>query len=95
MSCHGADGRGGANAAAHPHIHVPAHGDGTLFIWVTKGLPLDAPDDQKRMPAWEDVLSEEERWHVINYLRVTFGGGDFTPVIPDDIATQEPTSEGG
>lgn len=69
--CHGVDGRGDGPAAAtmvpRPadfRIHMAAgHTDGQLFYWVTNGVAGTA------MPAFRDVLTPEERWHVINFLR--------------------------
>lgn len=72
--CHGETGQGDGPTAkelekkpADLHAdHVQDNSDGALFHIISHGRP-DTP-----MPAWEDVLSEEERWHVVNFLR-TFG----------------------
>jgi copper transport protein len=70
QSCHGREGRGdGPNSAglepppANLHEHVPLHPDMELFAIVTNGISGTA------MPAFEGQLSEEERWHLINYMR--------------------------
>ncbi len=68
-------------------VHVPVHNDGTLFTWISEGLPLD--QEEKNMPAWKDELTEEERWHLVNYLRDTYGQG-----LPDFVI-QTPSGEGG
>lgn len=73
-SCHGETGKGDGPAAEAlekkpsdlHEDHVQINSDGALFYIITHGQP-GTP-----MPAWEDVLSEEERWHVVNFLR-TFG----------------------
>jgi hypothetical protein len=70
-ACHGLDGRGHAPAAAdlNPRpadltaAHVDDHTDGDLFWWLTYGIPGTA------MPAWQEQLSEPERWTVIHYIR--------------------------
>ena len=43
--------------------HVQGNSDGALFHIITHGRP-DTP-----MPPWKDVLPEEQRWHVVNFLR--------------------------
>jgi len=71
VSCHGAAGRGDGPLAAslkpRPadfRVHMAAgHTDGELFTWLSKGVPGTA------MPAFQDQLSEADRWHVINYIR--------------------------
>jgi copper transport protein len=72
LPCHGPTGRGDGPAGqtlnprpSNLQVHmVPgAHTDRQLFDWITDGFP-NSP-----MPAFEDVLSEEERWHVLNYIR--------------------------
>jgi mono/diheme cytochrome c family protein len=70
-ACHGVHGAGDGPAAAgvfpRPvdlRVHVPMHTDGQLYLWITEGLAGTA------MPAFRDRLTEEERWHVVNYLRV-------------------------
>lgn len=69
--CHGDQGFGdGPSAAAldpkpanlHEE-HVQGLPDGALFWIISHGVPETA------MPPWENVLSEEERWHIVNFLR--------------------------
>lgn len=85
--CHGQTGEGDGPGAAGlefppPRLgdHVPFHNDGTLFLWISEGIPVDQA--QKYMPSFKDRLSEEERWHLVNFLRKTFGSGRFVPVLP-------------
>jgi copper resistance protein D len=70
VSCHGARGRGDGPLAssltpppADLVLHVPQHPDGELFWYVGRGSPGTA------MPAWDTVLSEEDRWSLVHYLR--------------------------
>lgn len=75
--CHGESGRGDGPAAiglnprpADLRVHLAAgHTDAQLFDWVTNGFAGSA------MPAFRDELSEEDRWHVLNYIRTGFGPG--------------------
>ncbi len=67
--CHGSEGRGDGPAAAALRPR-PADlrrtarlADGMVFLRITEGLAGTA------MPAFRDILTEEERWHVVNYLR--------------------------
>ena len=75
-TCHGETGRGdgpsGLRLVPRPadlriHMAPGVHTDGELFYWVSYGFP------NSKMPAWKDVLTEEQRWDVINYARATFG----------------------
>jgi mono/diheme cytochrome c family protein len=69
--CHGETGEGDGPGAdgleqkpADLHeAHVQENSDGALFYIVSHGRP-DTP-----MPAWDNVLSEDERWHLVNFLR--------------------------
>lgn len=69
--CHGAEGRGDGpgGVALNPkpanlHAdHVQVLTDGGLFWFITNGA------EGTGMPAWESVLSEEQRWQLVNYLR--------------------------
>lgn len=70
IRCHGAGGHGdGPEAAAlvpppaDLTTHVPLHTDGTVFYFISNGFPGTA------MPAFANSLSEEQRWHLVNYLR--------------------------
>ncbi|MFO7537205.1 MAG: c-type cytochrome [Chloroflexota bacterium] len=72
--CHGDQGDGdGAGAAAldppPPPINHTAHmlSDAYLFYRISEGGNFDPFNSA--MPAWDDSLSETERWHVINYMR--------------------------
>ncbi len=74
--CHGESGKGDGPGAAGLEKqpanlnegHVQGLTDGALFYIVSHGRP-DTP-----MPAWDNVLNEEQRWQVVNYLR-TFNEG--------------------
>lgn len=69
--CHGAQGEGDGAAAAglNPKpadfhaAHVQELADGALFYVITHGREGTA------MAAWETILSEEQRWEVVNFLR--------------------------
>jgi mono/diheme cytochrome c family protein len=84
--CHGPQGEGdgpGAGDLPVPRYvdHVPYHSDGTLFTWIAEGIPPDS--EEKNMPAFSSKLTEDQRWDLVNYLRVTYGAGG-SPVLPDD-----------
>jgi len=69
--CHGETGEGDGPAAASLAMapadlhesHVQGLSDGALFYIISHGKP------ETPMPAWEDVLVEDERWHVVNFMR--------------------------
>lgn len=69
--CHGETGEGDGPTAASldpapadlHEDHVQDLSDGALFYIVSHGRPESA------MPAWEGTLTEEERWHVVNFMR--------------------------
>ncbi|MBI3969462.1 MAG: cytochrome c, partial [Chloroflexi bacterium] len=70
VSCHGLSGRGDGPLArtltprpADLRVHVSQHADGQLYTWIANGVPGTA------MPPFKDRLSDEERWHVLNYLK--------------------------
>lgn len=72
MMCHGATGRGDGPVAAGLNPRpadftapngIPQHSDGELFWWISKGIPGTS------MPAFEAILTEEERWIVVHYIR--------------------------
>jgi len=66
--CHGDGLRGdgpdaGTMRVSDLTLHVPHHTDREHFNVISRG--------RGAMPGWEDELSEDEIWHVINYLRIT------------------------
>ena len=75
MSCHGPEGKGDGEAGKELQppptdlsfiIVRPVASDPFLFWTITEGgAPLGTD-----MPVFADVLSEEERWAVIRYLRI-------------------------
>ena len=71
--CHGETGRGDGPIAkslslppANLYDHVPYHPDDFFFGAITNGLG-------GAMPAFKSQLSEEDRWHILNFLRDRFG----------------------
>ncbi len=72
-ACHGVgglgDGPGGAGLPKPPadmFIHVPLHSDTILFEFIEHGIV------QVGMPAQAGNLTEDEMWHLVNYLRAAF-----------------------
>lgn len=71
-ACHGLRARGDGPLAAtlNPKPadltdgHVDDHTDGDLFWWLTHGFPGSA------MPGFGGRLTEEDRWALVNYVRV-------------------------
>jgi putative copper resistance protein D len=70
--CHGTEGYGDGPAAPglRPRPanltakHTADHTAGDIFWWLTYGIPGTA------MPGFQDRLSEEERWDLINVVRI-------------------------
>lgn len=71
VACHGPYGYGDGPAAAALPVrpadltgaHLYHHGEGTLFWWVSHGVP-GSP-----MPGFADQLSDTQRWDVLAFLR--------------------------
>jgi copper transport protein len=68
--CHGVTGQGDGPAAAgldpppaNLIVHVPLHSEAELFRAVHDGKSGTA------MPSFDEVLADEEIWHLINYIR--------------------------
>ncbi len=69
LSCHGATGKGDGPKANQLKKHAGDFSlpkmweqtDGALFWKTTEG--------KMPMPKYDKLLTEEERWHVINYIR--------------------------
>lgn len=96
-SCHGDGGMGDGPAAENldPSPAPIAHtsrmlGDDYLFWRVTEG----GHDFATAMPAWDQALTEQERWDVINYVRALgqgtaqpggmMGGARFDPALEEE-----------
>jgi len=70
--CHGISGKGdgpvGLTLNPRPadltlHAIPGVHTDAQLFEWITNGFP------GSRMPAWKSVLSDTDRWNLVNFIR--------------------------
>ena len=96
--CHGANGEGEPNwqeqnldgtYPAPPHDssgHTWHHADGLLFEIVRDGgSQFETATFRSRMPAWGEVLSDEEIREVLTYLKTLWG--------PEDRAFQAEVSE--
>ncbi len=79
-ACHGANGRGDGPLAAGLPVppadlsagHLWMHDDGELFWWLTHGI--EAPGGGQAMPGFAAVLSEDERWALIDFIRARNAG---------------------
>ncbi|NVK29356.1 MAG: cytochrome c [Gammaproteobacteria bacterium] len=52
--------------------HTWHHHDELLFEIVKRGVLPDDPDYRSRMPAYEGILSDEEIWAVLAYIKSTW-----------------------
>ncbi|MBH65987.1 MAG: hypothetical protein CL784_05675 [Chloroflexi bacterium] len=72
-ACHGdsglGDGTAGVGLPKEPAdliVHVPLHSDTILYEFIRDGI------SEAGMPGQEDSLTEDEMWHLVNYLRAQF-----------------------
>ncbi|MCA9924414.1 MAG: copper resistance protein CopC [Anaerolineales bacterium] len=71
IACHGPEGRGDGPSALTlnpPPVdftdgHTATHTDGDLFYWILQGV------DGSAMPAFEETVTREQAWHLVNYVR--------------------------
>ncbi len=81
--CHGPDGRGDGPAAKGLPVppadltaaHLWMHSDGELFWWLTHGI--DAPEGGLAMPSFATILTDDDRWRLIDYLHAHNAGLGF------------------
>jgi putative copper resistance protein D len=74
VACHGPYGYGDGPAAAGLPVkpadlarkHVGNHTDGTFFWWISHGKGENA------MPAFADLLDEQQRWELVGFLHAQF-----------------------
>lgn len=83
VSCHGDEAMGdGPAAVGLDPAPVPIArtsrmmGDDYLFYRVSEGGSMEPFNSS--MPAWKDILDEDARWDVLNYVRA-LGSGDVEP----------------
>jgi putative copper resistance protein D len=90
--CHGAAGHGDGPAAAGLPVrpadltepHLFAHSPGDLFWWVGHGR------DDGVMPGFAGVLSTNQRWDVINFIRAHAAGVLARAIGPEVITSAAP-----
>ena len=70
LTCHGETGLGDGPASvglqpppANLIIHVPLHPDRAIFEFISEGVPGTSMAPQR------DTLSNEDIWHIVNYIR--------------------------
>ncbi len=91
MQCHGSGGLGdGPLAASLPKPpadlgkpHTALHTAGDMFWWLGHGIPAGG------MPGFAHVLTEEDRWDIVNFLRI-FSQGYQARILTPEITPQTP-----
>ena len=82
--CHGREGRGdgaiGMAVSPHPADFVGdkkrmAKSDNELLESISGGIHRDVGGEEMAMPRWKDILSEEDLWNVLAYIRELSRGG--------------------
>jgi putative copper export protein/mono/diheme cytochrome c family protein len=92
VPCHGTSGRGDGPIAARLPVrpadltepHLFAHSPGDLFWWVGHGM------DEGVMPGFANVLSRNQRWDVVNFIRARAAGVLAMNVRPEVAAATAP-----
>ena len=76
--CHGREGRGdgaiGIAVTPHPADFVGdkrkmAKSDDELIRSIADGIKRDIGSEEMAMPRWKDILSEEDMWNALAYVR--------------------------
>jgi mono/diheme cytochrome c family protein len=85
-TCHGADGKGVLQGMPdltdHPMMSEMSEGD--VFHKISEGVPGTG------MPPWKDALTEEERWHLVNYINTLHHGEEEEAHIDTQSAEAKP-----
>lgn len=90
IRCHGEDAHGGGPDASRLPIppadltepHTALHTAGDIYWWLTHGKP-------PVMPGFASLLSEDDRWDLINYLR-TLAAGYQARIINERVVPMQP-----
>ncbi len=92
ISCHGFSAQGDGELADSiedikpanlTEPHTAYHTAGDIYWWLTYGMPPSV------MPGFNSILTEDERWDLINYLR-TLSAGYEARIITDNIISNKP-----
>lgn len=94
--CHGNDGKGNTPIGQNTHpraadltsARTQSRSDGALHWLITFGIPHTA------MPGWKAILSDDEIWQLVSYLRLLPKGTDAIAQLlptPSPRPTQPPT----
>lgn len=76
--CHGREGRGdgaiGIAVSPHPADFIGdnkrmAKSDEELIKSIAEGIKKDIGGEEMAMPRWKDILSEEDMWNALAYIR--------------------------
>ena len=76
--CHGREGRGdgaiGIAVSPHPADFVGdkrkmAKSDEELIKSIAEGIHREVGSEEMAMPRWKDILSEEDMWNALAYVR--------------------------
>jgi len=97
ITCHGEIGRGDGPASASlkpPPAdftagHTETHPDGDLYWWIKTGVPNSA------MPAFGEQFTEDDLWHLVNYVRRLSVRTEETTLPPAPTPAPTPTPLGG
>jgi mono/diheme cytochrome c family protein len=88
LSCHGAKGLGDGPKAADLERKVASLEDPVVWDQTDGAIFWKLVEGKAPMPATKTLMSDDERWHVINYMR-TLAPPEATPV-PPQFAAPEP-----
>lgn len=85
VSCHGTGGLGDGPLAGKLPVppanlsqpHTALHTAGDMYWWVSHGIP------KSLMPGFASLLSEEERWDLVNFLRAFSQGFEARTLKPE------------
>jgi mono/diheme cytochrome c family protein len=72
--CHGPRGGGDGPGARDLKDPVPSLADARVWGQSDGELFWKLSTGRGDMPGFDDMLDDEDRWHVLNYARATFGG---------------------
>lgn len=91
VQCHGSGGLGdGSLATVLPKLpadlskpHTALHTAGDMYWWISHGIP------ESGMPGFAQVLAAEDRWDLVNFLRI-FSQGFQARILTTDIMPSTP-----